>query len=93
MSTEVMVAAVVGAAAWQAFTVFKLLMRWLPLTIKGRLDEYDAMEKRFSKIHDSQFAWQSFPAPIAILSGLKILLIGLGFVFIRELVLEVLFDR
>ena len=81
-----MVAIVVGAAAWQTFTVFRLLMRWLPLTIKGRQDEYDAMEKRFSAIHDSRFAWQSFPVPIAILSGLKVLLIGLGIVFGIELV-------
>lgn len=81
-----MVAAVVGAAAWQAFTVFKLLLKWLPLTIQGRREQYDCLEERFSRIHDSQFAWQSLPVPVAILSGLKVLLVGLGLVFAIEVI-------
>lgn len=86
MSTEALVAAVVGAAIWQALIAFKLLMHWLPLTTDGRREEFAAMEERFSKIHDSRFAWQSFPVPIALLSGLKVLLIGLGIVFGIEVI-------
>lgn len=81
-----MVAAVVGAAAWQAFTVFKLLLKWLPLTIQGRRERYDWLEERFSKIHDSRFDWQAFPIGISILSGLKVLLVGLGLVFAIEVI-------